>query len=128
MSKSPYCIYVIFYCIYVFFHTIFVPETPWTLWISNKHLPIFTCTWVVAVITLPTFTHECIFHTIVYRELVLVYELIVRHYTIILLTTAHTVKIKGKISQNFVAFSEYLNFNRTKDGFMSEDTGGFLDY
>ena len=28
-----------------------------------------------------------------------------------LLTTVHTVKINGKISQNFVAFSEYMNFN-----------------
>ena len=27
-----------------------------------------------------------------------------------LLTTVHTVKSKGKISQNFVAFSEYMNF------------------
>ena len=26
------------------------------------------------------------------------------------LTTVHTVKSKGKISQNFVAFSEYMNF------------------
>ena len=30
----------------------------------------------------------------------------------LLLTTVHTVKSKGKISQNFVAFSEYMNFNR----------------
>ena len=29
----------------------------------------------------------------------------------VLLTTVHTVKSKGKISQNFVAFSEYMNFN-----------------
>ena len=29
----------------------------------------------------------------------------------LLLTTVHTVKSKGKISQNFVAFSEYMNFN-----------------
>ena len=28
----------------------------------------------------------------------------------LLLTTVHTVKSKGKISQNFVAFSEYMNF------------------
>ena len=28
----------------------------------------------------------------------------------LLLTTVHTVKSKGKISQNFVAFSEYVNF------------------
>ena len=29
----------------------------------------------------------------------------------LLLTTVHTVKSKGKISQNFDAFSEYMNFN-----------------
>ena len=29
----------------------------------------------------------------------------------LLLTTVHTVKSKGKISQNFVAFSEYMSFN-----------------
>ena len=29
-----------------------------------------------------------------------------------LLTAVHTVKSKGKILQNFVAFSEYMNFNR----------------
>ena len=29
----------------------------------------------------------------------------------LLLTSVHTVKSKGKISQNFVAFSEYMNFN-----------------
>ena len=28
----------------------------------------------------------------------------------LLLTTVHTVKSKGKISQDFVAFSEYMNF------------------
>ena len=28
----------------------------------------------------------------------------------LLLTTVHTVKRKGKIPQNFVAFSEYMNF------------------
>ena len=28
----------------------------------------------------------------------------------LLLSTVHTVKTKGKISQNFVAFSEYMNF------------------
>ena len=28
----------------------------------------------------------------------------------LLLTTIHTVKSKGKISLNFVAFSEYMNF------------------
>ena len=28
----------------------------------------------------------------------------------LLLTAVHTVKSKGKISQNFVAFSEYMNF------------------
>ena len=29
----------------------------------------------------------------------------------LLLTTVHTVKSKVKISQNFVAFSEYMNFS-----------------
>ena len=29
----------------------------------------------------------------------------------LLLTTVHTIKSKGKISQNFEAFSEYMNFN-----------------
>ena len=29
----------------------------------------------------------------------------------LLLTTVHTVKSKGKISPNFVTFSEYMNFN-----------------
>ena len=29
----------------------------------------------------------------------------------LLLITVHTVKSKGKISQNFVAFSEYMNSN-----------------
>ena len=28
----------------------------------------------------------------------------------LLLTTVHTVKSKGKISQEFMAFSEYMNF------------------
>ena len=31
----------------------------------------------------------------------------------LLLTTVHTVKSKGNISQNFVAFSEYMNCNCT---------------
>ena len=30
----------------------------------------------------------------------------------LLLTTVHTVKSKGKILQNFVAFSEYMNFRK----------------
>ena len=30
----------------------------------------------------------------------------------LLLTTVHTVKSKMKISQNFVAFSEYKNFTK----------------
>ena len=36
------------------------------------------------------------------------------------LTTVHTVKSKGKISQNFVAFSEHMNFkyNENFDTFM----------
>ena len=29
----------------------------------------------------------------------------------LILTTVYTVKSKGKISQNFVAFSEYMNVN-----------------
>ena len=29
----------------------------------------------------------------------------------LLLSTVHTDKSKGEISQNFVAFSEYMNFN-----------------
>ena len=33
----------------------------------------------------------------------------------LLLTTVNTVKSKGKISQNFVAFSEYMNFNFAKE-------------
>ena len=32
----------------------------------------------------------------------------------LLLTTVHKVKSKGKIWQNFVAFSEYMNFNFNK--------------
>ena len=32
----------------------------------------------------------------------------------LLLTTVYTVKSKGKISQNFVAFSEYMNFIKDK--------------
>ena len=30
----------------------------------------------------------------------------------LLLTTVHSVKSKGKISQNFAAFSEYMNFDK----------------
>ena len=30
----------------------------------------------------------------------------------LLLTTVHTVKSKGKISQNFVALSKYMNFTK----------------
>ena len=33
----------------------------------------------------------------------------------LLLTTVHTVKSWGKISQNFVAFSEYMNFKLEED-------------
>ena len=33
--------------------------------------------------------------------------------SILLLTTVHTVKIKVEISQNFAAFSEYMNFTYT---------------
>ena len=31
----------------------------------------------------------------------------------LILTTVHTVKSKMKISQNFVAFSEYMNFTES---------------
>ena len=33
----------------------------------------------------------------------------------LLLSTVHTVKSYGKISQNFVAFSEYMNFNTLQE-------------
>ena len=33
---------------------------------------------------------------------------------LLILTTVHTVKSKGKISQNFVAFSEYINFKKVE--------------
>ena len=33
----------------------------------------------------------------------------------LLLTTVHTVKCKGKVLQNFVAFSEYMNFKKHFD-------------
>ena len=33
----------------------------------------------------------------------------------LLLTAAHTVKSKGKISQNFVAFLEFMNFKNQFD-------------
>ena len=42
----------------------------------------------------------------------------------LLLTTVHTVESKGKISQNFVAFSEYMNFN--KGGLISESFSFWL--
>ena len=32
----------------------------------------------------------------------------------LLLTTVHTAKSKVKISQNFVAFAEYMNFNKKR--------------
>ena len=34
----------------------------------------------------------------------------------LLLTVCTVVKSKGKISQNFVAFSEYMNFNLKEEG------------
>ena len=37
---------------------------------------------------------------------------ILRNLPLTNLTTVHTVKSKGKISQNFVAFSEHMNFKR----------------
>ena len=33
---------------------------------------------------------------------------------LLILTTVHAVKSKGKISQNFVAFSEYINFKKVE--------------
>jgi hypothetical protein len=33
----------------------------------------------------------------------------------LLLTTVHAVKSKGKILQSFVAFSEYMNFNKSTE-------------
>ena len=33
---------------------------------------------------------------------------------LLLLTAVHTVKNKGKILQNFMAFSEYMNFKGTQ--------------
>ena len=33
----------------------------------------------------------------------------------LLLTTVHTVKSKGKISQDFVAFSEYMNIKNQRN-------------
>ena len=41
----------------------------------------------------------------------------------LLLTTVHTVKSKVKISQNFVALSEYMNFNHFKG--LSYDRNNF---
>ena len=37
----------------------------------------------------------------------------------LLMTTVHTVKSKGMISQNFVAFSEYMNFTYDRKPFQS---------
>ena len=52
-------------------------------------------------------------HLIRQRKLKFIYsEKATKFYEIfpLLLTTVHTVKSKEKISQNFVAFSEYMNF------------------
>ena len=40
----------------------------------------------------------------------------------LLLTTVHTVKSKGKISQNFVAFSEFMNFTNVSVVFSQQST------
>ena len=40
----------------------------------------------------------------------------------LLLTAVHTVKSKGKILQNFVAFSEYMNFARSTKIFIVCDS------
>ena len=37
----------------------------------------------------------------------------------LLLTTVLTVKSKGKVLQNFVAFSEYMNFNLSQEHMVS---------
>ena len=52
-----------------------------------------------------------------YRLKFIYSEKAIKFYEIfpLLLTTVHTVKSKGMISQNFVAFSEYMNFNGNKD-------------
>ena len=39
----------------------------------------------------------------------------------LLLPTVHTVKSKVKISQNFVAFSEYMNFKHYCDAYLAGD-------
>ena len=44
----------------------------------------------------------------------------------LLLNAVHTVKSKGKISQNFVAFSEYMNFNKFKNFILGTDYLYFL--
>ena len=38
----------------------------------------------------------------------------------LLLTVCTVVKSKGKISHNFVAFSEYMNFIRTAEGIYND--------
>ena len=43
------------------------------------------------------------------------------------MTTVHTVKSKGKISQNFVAFSEYMNLNQKISFQVEYESAGFLD-
>ena len=45
-----------------------------------------------------------------FRDLKFVYSEKATKIFTLLLTAVHTVKSKGKISQNFVAFSEYMNF------------------
>ena len=48
----------------------------------------------------------------------------------LILTTVHTVKSKGKISQNFSAFSEYMNFklpHKLKQFQQKDDKNIFLE-
>ena len=44
----------------------------------------------------------------------------------LLLTTVHTVKSKVEISENFVAFSEYMNFNTKKHFILMPETEAML--
>ena len=44
----------------------------------------------------------------------------------LLLTTVHTVKSKVEISENFVAFSEYMNFNTKKHLILMPETEAML--
>ena len=80
--------------------------TMWKVWIfwEQKHL-----IWSIQIF------HQCNFKLIkfIYSEKATKCCEIVT----LLLTAVHKVKNKGKILQNFVAFSEYINFTRLKNGF-----------